>query len=45
DGYAPAVALVAEGVAEAFDRAVAELDADTATLLREAPPGDDGDGR
>ena len=36
-GYGPAVALVAEGVADAFDRAVAELDASRAALLPEAP--------
>ncbi len=35
-GYGPAAALVAEGVADAFDRAVAELDASTPVLLHEA---------
>lgn len=32
-GYEPAVRLVAEGAAEAFDRAVVQLDADRTTLL------------
>jgi aminoglycoside phosphotransferase (APT) family kinase protein len=36
-GWGPAVALVAEGVAHAFDRAVAELDASMEHLVREAP--------
>jgi Phosphotransferase enzyme family len=36
-GYGPAAALVAEGVAEAFDRAVTELDASMDELLHEAP--------
>jgi Phosphotransferase enzyme family len=36
-GYGPAAALVAEGVADAFDRAVAELDASMEDLLPEAP--------
>jgi hypothetical protein len=35
-GYGPAAALVAEGVADAFDRGVAELDASTEELLAEA---------
>jgi hypothetical protein len=33
-GYGPAAALVAEGVADAFDRAVAELDASMESLVR-----------
>jgi len=33
DGYGPAVALVAEGVADDFERAVTELDAKTPLLL------------
>lgn len=33
DGYGPAVALVAEGVADGFDRAVAEIDATRGDLL------------
>lgn len=36
DGYPPAVDLVAEGVADAFDRAVEELDEDRTELLRAA---------
>jgi Phosphotransferase enzyme family len=36
-GYGPAAALVAEGVADAFDRAVAELDTSMRDLLREPP--------
>lgn len=36
-GYGPAAALVAEGVADAFDRAVAELDASMVDLLAAAP--------
>jgi len=32
DGYGPAVDLVAEGVADAFERAVSELDADASAL-------------
>ena len=36
-GYGPAAALVAEGVADAFDRAVAELDSSMEELLAEAP--------
>jgi len=36
-GYGPAAALVAEGVADAFDRAVTELDASMEELLHEAP--------
>jgi aminoglycoside phosphotransferase (APT) family kinase protein len=36
-GYGPAVALVAEGVADSFDRAVAELDASMEDLLHAAP--------
>jgi aminoglycoside phosphotransferase (APT) family kinase protein len=34
NGYGPAVALVAEGVADAFERAVAELDASRERLTR-----------
>ncbi|NYD22617.1 phosphotransferase [Kineococcus aurantiacus] len=34
DGYGPAVDLVAEGVADDFERAVVELDAQTPALLR-----------
>jgi hypothetical protein len=34
-GYGPAAALVAEGVAEDFDRAAAELDASMGDLLHE----------
>lgn len=34
DGYGPAAALVAEGVADDFDRAVEELDGSRETLLR-----------
>jgi len=37
-GYRPAAALVAEGVADAFDRAVAELDESMEDLLSAAPP-------
>lgn len=37
DGYGPAVALVAEGVADDFDRAADELDAATDQLLRATP--------
>jgi hypothetical protein len=33
DGYGPAVDLVAEGVAEDFERAAAAIDADGASLL------------
>jgi aminoglycoside phosphotransferase (APT) family kinase protein len=36
-GYGPAAALVAEGVADAFDRAVAELDSSMEELLAQAP--------
>ncbi|HEY9378178.1 MAG TPA: phosphotransferase [Jiangellaceae bacterium] len=36
-GYGPAAALVAEGVAEAFDRSVTELDASMEELLHKAP--------
>jgi Phosphotransferase enzyme family len=36
-GYRPAAALVAEGVADDFDRAVTELDASMEELLHEAP--------
>lgn len=36
-GYGPAAALVAEGVADALHRAVAELDASMEDLLHEAP--------
>jgi hypothetical protein len=35
DGYGPAVDLVAEGLADAFDRAAVELDADRETYLAE----------
>jgi hypothetical protein len=34
NGYRPAVALVAEGVADAFERAIAELDACWEQLAR-----------
>lgn len=40
DGYAPAAALVAEGVADAFERAVRELDASSDHLLEPAAPHD-----
>lgn len=43
-GYGPAAALVAEGVADAFERAVAELDASTEILAHNAaePPQPSG---
>ena len=41
-GYGPAAALVAEGVAEAFDRAVTELGASMKELLHEAPKSQHG---
>ena len=40
-GYGPAAELAAEGVADAFDRAVAELDTSMPDLLAE-PPDQDG---
>ncbi|MEW9266609.1 aminoglycoside phosphotransferase family protein [Kineococcus endophyticus] len=43
DGYGPAVALVAEGVADDFERAVAELDEQTAELLQDESEPDDSD--
>ena len=45
-GYGPAVALVAEGVADSFDRAVAELDASRDDLWHASPqPPDPQTGR
>ena len=37
DGYAPAVALVAEGVAEDFERAAATIETEAATLVQPEP--------